>query len=759
MVRRGGGSTSRGRAGAEALAPPAHPHACFFYHDPDEAVVAAATHFRSALARGERCVYVHADNERDAVVRGLAAAGIDVAAEEARGALSILGPDDYAPAGIADLERLDTRVTELARPNGFNGTAFATEMMWAARAGLSGEQLLALEERYGRTIEEGGSLSSLCMCSLTTSSAAVIEGVLQLHAWVFVSDLLIENPFHEPPVPGSPADRQLVRLAFRLERIRRLREDRERGATGEWLEALIQASPVPVIALEPDGKVLLWSPAAEALFGWSAAEVLGRQVPIVAQDQQAEFRSILDRVLREGGVTGLELVRYRRDGSPVRVSVSAATIRDANGQISGIMGVIQDISERARIAERERFLAHAGQVLGSSLDHAEMVERVAHLAVPGLADWCVVDLVDELEERPPAGVAAARAEHHAAIRELQRRYPHGLGPPGHPLRRTLRAGQPVLVRRVTPDTLAQIAQDADHLELLRALELRSAILVPLTARARTIGAVTLAATTTSGRAYSEDDLELAIELGRRAALAIDNARLYRDARRAVRIRNDVLRVVAHDLRNPLNTIGLAAGFLLEMLPLEDGSRTIRRQIEIIRKSAARANALIGDLLDVARLETGNLALRTEPLDPAPLIDEALDLLRTQAAERKQHLETDLRSPLPPIRADRHRILQALTNLIGNAIKFTPEGGRITVRAETAPGAVRFAVIDTGPGIAPADIPHLFDAFWQARKGAGSGLGLAIVKGVIDAHGGRITVESQLGHGTTFRFDIPTAPQS
>jgi signal transduction histidine kinase len=220
---------------------------------------------------------------------------------------------------------------------------------------------------------------------------------------------------------------------------------------------------------------------------------------------------------------------------------------------------------------------------------------------------------------------------------------------------------------------------------------------------------------------------------------------------AVRTRDDVLAIVSHDLRNPLGTITMAAG-LLE-LPIAEERKS--EQIGVIKRAAEGMNRLIADLLDVSAVESGRFQVELEPVPIEPLLREACRMLDEHAAKKEQRLDCELAPELPVVRGDRHRILQVLTNLVGNAIKFTPEKGRITVRAEPEPNGVVVSVEDTGPGISDADLPHIFDRFWhigRSRRG-GAGLGLAIAKGIVEAHAGRIWVTSRPGHGSTFSFAL------
>jgi len=282
--------------------------------------------------------------------------------------------------------------------------------------------------------------------------------------------------------------------------------------------------------------------------------------------------------------------------------------------------------------------------------------------------------------------------------------------------------------------------------------------VPLVARDRTIGVMTFFHAE-SGRRYEAADVRFAEDLARRIASSLDNARLYRQAREAVRARDDLLSVVSHDLRSPLSAIHASADLMLRRLPpppQEDGEKVFRQSAELVRRSVQHMSALIEHLLEATRLDAKQLQLHTRAEDPERILREAVELTGPLAARKKIALVAEVAGPLPRIRADRERLHQVLSNLLGNAVKFTPEGGKIVAGIAPLGETVCFSVADSGPGIAEADLEHIFDRFWQARKptGLGVGLGLSIAKGLVESHGGRIWARSTPGRGATFSFTIP-----
>jgi signal transduction histidine kinase len=287
--------------------------------------------------------------------------------------------------------------------------------------------------------------------------------------------------------------------------------------------------------------------------------------------------------------------------------------------------------------------------------------------------------------------------------------------------------------------------------------------VPISAAGTIMGSMILSVTRPDRR-YGADDLALAEEFAHRAALALQSARSYHLAQAALRSRDEMLAVVAHDLRNPLNTIVMGSDLALEMAPQDSTGRVGIRQFEIIRRTAQHMNRLIQDLLDASRLDSGTLALEKATLKPADLLREANEMLAPLAAQSRIAFQTEPAEDLPTICADRGRLLQVLSNLVGNALKFTPEGGVISVTAVTgddvtaAERHITFTVRDTGCGIPADQLPHIFARGWQARRGdrRGIGLGLAIASGIVQAHGGSIWVESVVGDGSRFMFTVPAA---
>ena len=416
----------------------------------------------------------------------------------------------------------------------------------------------------------------------------------------------------------------------------------------------------------------------------------------------------------------------------------------------------QEARAAAELAERRAsFLAEASRHLAASFDYHTTIAQVARLAVPWVADYCTVDVLENDGSLARLGCAHVDPLKEELLREITH-FQAGSIPETHPEMRALRGAKCTMLEEITADDLETMISDPRHRAIVDELGPRSVIAVPLEVEGQVLGVLMLVQTE-SGRRFGATDMALADELARRASIALEHARLYHAAQEATRARDDLLTVVAHDLRNPLNTIFMSTELLLELeslaaLPAE------ARHITIIRRSAETMNDLIQDLLDVKRIEMGQLAIEARPVAVQRVIAESLELLRPVAASRGQQLEQRSPDDLPRGFADPGRIQQVLSNLVGNALKFTPAGGSVYVTADQLENEIRIAVTDSGPGIATDQLPHVFGRFWQGTRSdrRGIGLGLAIAKGIIDAHGGRIWVESPADEGATFYFTLPTA---
>jgi signal transduction histidine kinase len=401
----------------------------------------------------------------------------------------------------------------------------------------------------------------------------------------------------------------------------------------------------------------------------------------------------------------------------------------------------------------QQFLAEAGAVLAASLDYERTLATLAHLVVRDLADWCLAEVIDEREQYRRRKVVArdpSKADLCAILEHMpiDRERPHLLRP-------VFEKKQSLLIEHVSSEDIESAAQGPEHLQALRAVNPTSLMALPLLRHGQVLGVLAFVSSTESRR-YGQSDLRFAEALADRAAIAIENARLYRSSVYATQLRDQVLGVVVHDLRSPLSNILLQTSALESYDPGAEGRS--QKAAEVIQRAANRMNRLIQDLLDVARLEAGPLTIERAQLSAVGLVVEAVEMQRALASSSSLELRVEVSPDVPDVLGDRDRLLQVFENLIGNAIKFTKAGGRITAGAAPKDNAVVFWVADTGCGIASENLTRVFDRFWQATRVGrqGAGLGLSITKGIVEAHGGHIWVESTSGNGSTFFFTIPSA---
>jgi signal transduction histidine kinase/DNA-binding response OmpR family regulator len=478
------------------------------------------------------------------------------------------------------------------------------------------------------------------------------------------------------------------------------------------------------------------------------ADQIARQADELAATIHALEQQIDERVRTEAAL------RRARDQLEQRVRERTAGLAAANQAL------------RAEIAERERaeralhLLAAASSVLAESIEYEERLAHVAQLAVPVLADWCVIDVMEESGQLRRVAVAAVDHAKAALAHEIQRRYPFDPAAlHGEP--NVLRTRRPELCAEITDELLMASAHDPQHLGLLRALSLTSSISVPLEARGRTLGALTIAMSE-SDRCYAPADLPLVEDLAHRIAAAIDNAQLYRAAQDSIRMRDVFLSVAAHELRTPLTSL---LGYTQLIERRAGHASTIsdrdRQALRVVADQATRLSKMVASLLDISRLQLGQLSIEPLPLDLGALAARLVEEMRPLLSEHRIEY-IGIRAPAL-ISGDELRLEQALQNLIQNAVKYSPHGSPIMVRVACDATRASVAVTDSGIGIPPEALPQLFQRFYRApnvdpQHISGLGVGLYVVKEIVGLHGGTIDVSSEVGIGSTFTLSIPLLAQ-
>ena len=647
---------------------------------------------------------------------------------------------------------------------------------------------ISAADHMGRTMEE-------IAPGMNVPLGEIVRRVLQSGAPS--GEIEIVAPMHENPArmrhclcsfyPVFTLQNELLGVgAVILDVTARMQDERERvQLLGELeierarFEAILQQMPSAVILGEaPSGQLILGNPQVGEVFKYpfvAAPEIDGYRA---YSGFHADGRELLPqewplaRAIQHGEIVrGEEIIIARGDGSMGVIRLNAAPIRDRDGQITAGVAIFDDVTTRARADNAQRFLALAGSALVSSLDELEVCRELADFCVPRIADWCLVAIPGpdgRLTQVVAAGTDSSpndETTNDQATNDLARRLEFQFATdPRYPwdVASVMHSQKAALYLDHSPESLRKSGASEEFVKLMAEIGTRCAIVAPLCARGRILG-VMVWMTASSNRCYDEIDLELADELARRAALTADNARLYNEsqtardeAQNANRAKDEFLAVVSHELRTPLTPI---LGWL-ELLRSPDADENLRLQAYAIIERNARAQAqLINDILDVSRITTGKLRLELKPMALAPIIEGLIESLRPSADEKQIRLETAI-SPTGEVRGDASRLQQVVSNLLQNALKFTPRGGLIQVSLQSRENHAVLRVSDSGAGIDPRFLPHVFDRFRQAdssstRRAGGLGLGLAIVSHIVEGHDGRVLAQSQgLGQGATFSVEIP-----
>jgi PAS domain S-box-containing protein len=525
--------------------------------------------------------------------------------------------------------------------------------------------------------------------------------------------------------------------------------------THDVLAEIVEIASDAVICMDVEQRITFFNKGAEAIFGWTPKEIIGQRIETLIPEryranharQVAEFGRSKVKARRMG--ERREIAAVRKNGLEFPAEAAISQVHTANDVIYAV--VLRDVTVRKRFEQRQQFLAEAGEKLASSFGSTETLTQVARLAVPVIADGCI------LENRVGNGFLAGATSHiDPAIEEILDEITMAgarIPPAGHPLTEILARRSAVLVQPDATPRLLEASANPEYIRAVTAMNPQSAVFIPLVAREQLIGALTLFRAKGS---FDTDDIGFAADLARLAALALDNARLHDAVRASLRARDEMVGVVSHDLRNPVAAVKMLSGTLLRSQD-NSGARA-HESLELISQAAEQMDALIRDLLDVNRLDAGKLRIAAVPVDPGILLAESLQTLRPLIQEKGITLDLQTEADLPKVMADPERIQQTLSNLVGNAIKFSHENSRIVVDTRRRTDDVIISVRDTGRGITAEQLPRVFDRYWQSSRTdrQGAGLGLAIAKGIVEAHRGRIWIESRPGEGTTASFTLPVA---
>jgi PAS domain S-box-containing protein len=530
----------------------------------------------------------------------------------------------------------------------------------------------------------------------------------------------------------------------------------------DYLSAAMKASIDGMAIINSDTTYRFVNEAYVKVYGYSSTdELVGRSwQDFHPPEEVLRLREFVVPLVRRTRTWRGESVGIRKDGSRYPQEISLTKISDS--EEAGVLSVVRDITRRKRREESALLSANFSKILMESMDYNATLLRGAELAIPKFADACVITSGDAtgLIERVSVGANGDLSIYKSLLGEL----PFKISKK-HCHRRVHQTQDVEHLFHVTPELLIQLFPDPSIRREFEDLELTSYIVTPLCVRNRFIGAMGFFRTKWREpglyQNYDEQDIALALELATRVALAVDNCSLLSQAQTAISAREDLMASVSHDLKSPLSSIAVSAEMITRIAQGNNEAEKFIKLSEAIHVSVDRMMALIHELLEIEKIRGGTFSIARKLIRVDELIASVLSVFESLARQKGLNVETKLPPKILWFHGDRDRLLQTFSNLLENALKFTPSGGTVTISAEQLDREIRFAVSDTGHGISKEDLPRIFERYYQAKSPdkkvgyhQGTGLGLAISRAIVEAHGGSIWAQSKAGLGSQFYFTVP-----
>ncbi|MBC7458342.1 MAG: PAS domain S-box protein [Bdellovibrionaceae bacterium] len=541
---------------------------------------------------------------------------------------------------------------------------------------------------------------------------------------------------------------------------------KELSQANAFLDTVIENIPNMIFVKDAETlKFVRFNRAGEELIGIAREDLIGKGDEEFFPATEAEYFQERDRAVIAGRVL-VDIPEERlstKNGLRI-LHTKKLPVFDSSGKPRYLVGISEDITEKKKIekerlqfmavkiekketrrtAERFKFLAEASALLGSTLDYEEILKKLTQLSVPRMADWCSIDLIQSDRTVKQIAVAHSKFSKMKMTQEIKDKYPTYISSLMG-CRQVIESGHAFMVSEVSPN--------------LKELGFCSYICAPIRSRGKVLGAVTLVTSDESQRIYSQADLHLLMDISERAGTAVENSQLYKEAKHLNRVKDEFLATLSHELRTPLNVI-LGHAEILNSEKQKPDMKQVKMSVDAIYRNAKTQTGLINDLLDVSSIITGKISYKPDHVNPVEIIKNIVESLQATANAKVIRLVYDVSRAPKHVYADATRLHQIVWNLMSNAIKFTPQGGKVSVTVEMQNDNWEITVEDNGRGIDRDFLPYVFDRFRQedasvTRSYGGLGLGLSIVRHLSELHGGSVYVESEgKGKGATFRVSFP-----
>ncbi len=586
---------------------------------------------------------------------------------------------------------------------------------------------------------------------LQMSSVLIVPFLLKGQAIGAITFVAAESGRHYTVNDLAMAEEVANRMALAIENARLYTEAKAVDELQKKLAAVVESSDDAIISKSIEGIITSWNKGATRLYGYKPEEIIGQPVSVLMPaDKKDDFPMIMKKLQEGKRIEHYETKRKTKDGQVLDVAITVSPIRNVEGKIIGASKVARDITERKRNEERQEFLEQASKILGSSIDYELTLKNVGKLIVPYLADYCRIVVVNEEKQIKEIAVNHVESKKLPLVRELYDIYKDDKKNTAG-VDKLLETGKPERMD-ITPELYKSI--NPKVASIIKQLNLRSYMGMPMKVGNRIVGALTFSLTR-ENRFYTKHDLKLAQELADRAALAIENSRLYTESQKAVALRDDFISVASHELRTPITSLKMYNQGLQMHLKKEGNDQLISPLVRM-ENQINKLTVLVSDLLNVSKLQHGKLEFDMEEIDLNELVKEAVDAIQTTEDGHRIIVSGEVSAK---VYADKYRINQVVTNLLTNAIKYSPDSDRVVVQLIQEKNNAIVSVEDFGLGIDKEHQNKIFDQFYRVtskeeKTYPGLGMGLYISKEIVKRHGGDIKVSSRKGKGSRFSFTLP-----